>query len=71
MKNQVLLGVIVIVAIAFSAFTEKEKKSTLSVNSTESKVTWFGKKVTGEHSGSINIAFGDLEFSNELTHVHN
>lgn len=63
MKKQILTAVLAVVAIAFSAFTEKEKKSTLSVNVSESKVTWLGKKVTGEHSGTIEIAYGDLDFS--------
>ena len=64
MKNQILLSAIAIVAIAFSAFTEKETTSTLGVNSAESKIKWLGKKVTGEHYGTIEITKGDLEFSN-------
>ena len=64
MKKQILLSAIAIVAIAISAFTEKETTSTLGVNSAESKVKWLGKKVTGEHYGTIEIAKGNLEFSN-------
>ena len=30
------------------------------VDNSQSKVTWLGKKVTGEHSGAINIADGKL-----------
>jgi polyisoprenoid-binding protein YceI len=42
--------------------TEKAVKAdkTLKVNSGASKVTWLGKKVTGEHTGNINIASGNL-----------
>jgi len=65
MRKQVLLIALSIVAIGFSAFTSNEKKSTLSVNVEESKVVWFGKKVTGEHTGAISIAFGDLEFDGD------
>jgi len=65
MKNQILLSALAIVAIAFSAFTEKKKTSTLGVNTVESKVTWVGKKVTGEHSGTISIAQGDLKFDGD------
>ena len=65
MKNQILTSALVIAAIAFSAFTEKEGKSTLGVNTAESKVTWLGKKVTGEHTGTIDIAYGDLQFVDE------
>lgn len=63
MKKQVVLIALSVVAIGFSAFTGKEKKSVMSVNVPESKVVWLGKKVTGEHTGTINIASGDLEFS--------
>ena len=65
MKKQVLLIALSVVAIGFSAFTGKEKKSVMSVNVPESKVVWLGKKVTGEHTGTINIASGDLEFSDD------
>ena len=65
MKNQILLVALAIVAISFSAFTGKEKKSTLGVNTSESKVAWLGKKVTGEHSGVISVAFGDLQFEGD------
>ena len=66
MTKQVILSALAIVAIAFSAFTGKEKKSTFGVNTTESKVTWLGKKVTGEHTGTIQLSYGDLEFSEEV-----
>jgi len=62
MKKQILLIALSVVTIGFSAFTGNEKKSTLSVNVDQSNVVWFGKKVTGEHTGKINIAHGDLEF---------
>jgi len=65
MKKQILLSAIALVAIAFSALTEKKTKSTLAVNIVESNVKWIGKKVTGEHSGTIDIAKGKLEFNNQ------
>lgn len=65
MKKQILLIALSVVAIGFSAFTGKDKKSTLSVNVDESHVVWLGKKVTGEHTGTINIAQGNLEFVGE------
>lgn len=65
MKNHVLLSALVVVAIAFSAFTVNKINSTLSVKTAESKVTWLGKKVTGEHSGTIELANGNLELSDE------
>lgn len=68
MKKQILFIALSVVAIVFSSFTAKEKKSSLSVNVAESKVVWLGKKVTGEHSGTIGIASGNLEFTkNQLS----
>src|SRR6188768_3957887 len=42
--------------------TEKVVKAdkTLKVNTAASKLNWNAKKVTGEHSGNINIANGNL-----------
>ena len=44
------------------AKTEKVVKAdkTLKVNTSASKLTWLGKKVTGEHTGNINVANGNL-----------
>ncbi len=65
MKKQVLLIALSMVVIGFSAFTKKEKTTLFKINADESKVVWLGKKVTGEHTGTINIAKGNLEFSND------
>ncbi|WP_433777939.1 YceI family protein [Flavobacterium anhuiense] len=38
------------------------------ISNTESQVNWIGKKVTGQHNGTINIQEGTFTFSNdELT----
>lgn len=44
------------------AKTEKVVKAdkTLKVNTAASKLVWNGKKVTGEHTGNINVANGTL-----------
>jgi polyisoprenoid-binding protein YceI len=65
MKNQTLLSALVIVAIAFSAFTSADRNSTMSVNVAESKVTWLGKKVTGEHTGTIQLLSGGMQFNDD------
>lgn len=44
--------------------TEKAAKAaatTYTVDASQSKVSWNGKKVTGEHSGTINIAAGAIQ----------
>lgn len=38
------------------------KKTTYKVDSSKSKVTWTGKKVTGKHVGTINIKSGSLKY---------
>ena len=65
MKNQTLLSALVVVAIAFSAFTSSDRNSTMSVNVAESKVTWLGKKVTGEHTGTIQLLSGGMQFNDD------
>ncbi len=65
MKKKVLMFALSIVAIGYSAIAGNDGKSTMSVNSEESKVVWLGKKVTGEHSGEIKMAFGDLQFDGD------
>jgi polyisoprenoid-binding protein YceI len=65
MKNRILLIAFSIVAIGFNAMAA-DGKSTMSVNKEESKIEWLGKKVTGEHYGKIEMAYGDLEFDGEM-----
>lgn len=64
MRKQLLIALSV-VAIGLNAFAGNDNKSTMSVNSAESNVKWLGKKVTGEHFGSIQIAMGDLQFDGD------
>lgn len=35
------------------------------ISNTESQVNWIGKKVTGQHNGTINIENGHFTFSND------
>ncbi|MDB5258325.1 MAG: hypothetical protein JWM14_3020 [Chitinophagaceae bacterium] len=47
-------------AIAFSALAFTAASITFNVDKTKSKVTWIGRKVTGEHTGTVNISDGKL-----------
>jgi len=59
---------ILTVVIAASVMAFKGKDGEYKVDAGKSKLTWVGKKVTGEHSGIINIAEGSLTTkSNKLT----
>ncbi len=61
MKKQVLFIALTVAIVGFSAFTEKE---VFTVNTSESKVAWLGKKVTGQHNGTVQISDGTLEIVN-------
>ncbi|HVI45775.1 MAG TPA: YceI family protein [Chitinophaga sp.] len=41
-----------------------KKATTFQVDAKQSKLSWVGKKVTGQHSGTINVADGKLEVEN-------
>ena len=60
MKNFGLkTGLVLILAITLASFTSITTKT---VNVKDSKITWKGYKVTGEHEGTINLKEGHLEF---------
>ncbi|MBV8256080.1 MAG: YceI family protein [Chitinophaga sp.] len=42
------------------------KAATFQVDAKQSKLNWVGKKVTGQHSGTINIAAGTLLLENNV-----
>ncbi|GEP89025.1 Polyisoprenoid-binding protein YceI [Chitinophaga terrae (ex Kim and Jung 2007)] len=42
------------------------KAAVFQVSTTDSKVNWTGKKVTGQHEGTINITDGKLELDNNV-----
>ncbi len=47
---------------SFAAFTDLEK---VEVKADESKLTWTGKKVTGQHTGDVKISKGHLNFKGD------
>ena len=52
------------ILMIFSAFTLLENAAPVTVNKTESTVTWNAKKVTGEHFGKVPISNANLDYSN-------
>lgn len=59
MKNLKSIALALIIALgALSATAQTSKK----VDVAGSKINWVGKKVTGEHSGTINLKEGALVF---------
>jgi len=51
-----------VLMIAFTAFTMNAQNLTADVK--KSNLKWHGKKVTGEHTGNINLKSGTLELTN-------
>jgi polyisoprenoid-binding protein YceI len=58
MKNLKTIAMALLVALGTTAATAQTKK----VNVEKSTINWVGKKVTGEHSGTINFKEGNLIF---------
>lgn len=64
MKNIKTIVVALVVALGITTATAQDKK----INVSKSKISWVGKKVTGEHAGTINFKDGVLNFkSGKLT----
>ena len=67
----IIIGLALVTTSAFAngdmkaksaAKTKKVMKKTFKVNATKSKVVWVGKKVTGEHQGTVNVKSGSLKY---------
>lgn len=64
MKTLKTIALALVALTTISATAQQKKK----VDVTKSKLTWVGKKVTGEHSGTVNLRDGVLIFKGkELT----
>jgi polyisoprenoid-binding protein YceI len=61
--KKVLSTLVVALAFLGFAFTTAPKATTFKVDTKKSIVLWNGKKVTGEHSGTIKLAGGELSLS--------
>lgn len=57
MKNLKTIAIALLVAVTFSANAQEKK-----IDLKNSQVNWVGKKVTGQHSGTINFESGTLIF---------
>lgn len=55
------LAVISLIGMSFTT-PENGGTETLKANVAESSIEWKGYKVTGEHSGTVNLKSGDLKF---------
>ena len=55
---------IALALVALATFTVSAQ--TKKINVSKSTINWVGKKVTGEHSGTINFKEGNLVFNKGL-----
>ena len=58
MKNFKTIAIALLVAVSTTAVTAQTKK----VDVSKSKISWIGKKVTGQHSGTVTLKDGALVF---------
>ncbi len=61
LKAVITIGIIALQAMAFTT----NKSAEFKVDKEKSKITWIGKKVTGQHTGNINITEGKLLYNDK------
>jgi polyisoprenoid-binding protein YceI len=64
MKNKTILGITVAGAITLMAFTAGTE--IYKIDNKSSSLEWTGKKLTGEHTGSIHLTSGTVEVQNNV-----
>ncbi len=64
MKNAIFAIPVFAIALLTMSFSGTQPANSYKVNTTQSKMTWKARKVTGAHEGTINIKSGNLEFNN-------
>lgn len=62
MTKKITLGLVAAAAITAFSFTSPKEKlvSTYNVDTKATTATWLGKKVTGQHEGTISISKGSI-----------
>ncbi|MEM9340417.1 MAG: YceI family protein [Bacteroidota bacterium] len=61
-----MIKAIIILSVLFSNGDNTAEKTTYKVDGAASKVAWIGKKVTGEHNGSISLKGGNFTFEDGM-----
>ena len=59
MKNLKTIAIALLLVLGNTVSNAQTKK----IDASKSKITWLGKKVTGQHGGTINIKEGNLVFA--------
>ena len=61
MKNLKTIAMALLVVVSTTTIAQTKK-----INTTTSKISWTGKKVTGQHQGTINFSEGNLIFKKKV-----
>lgn len=64
MKTKTILFALILGLLSFAFTVEKEAE--YNVDQQQSTLTWVGRKVLGEHTGTIKILNGNLTWDNEM-----
>jgi polyisoprenoid-binding protein YceI len=62
MKRTILISAALLLIALYTVNAQTKYKADL----TASKISWLGKKVTGEHNGTINLASGEFTLNNGM-----
>jgi polyisoprenoid-binding protein YceI len=62
MKKTILMTL----AVVLSAIITSQAQTKYKADPAGSKINWLGKKVTGEHSGTINLSSGEFTINNGM-----
>lgn len=53
---------LLVLSLSFAVNASSMKKNDYKIDATKSKVIWTGKKVTGQHVGTVNVKSGSLKY---------
>jgi polyisoprenoid-binding protein YceI len=62
MKRTILISALLLLIASYAVNAQTQYKADVSA----SKIAWLGKKVTGEHTGTINLASGEFTINNGM-----
>jgi len=63
MKKIVSVLSFAVLALTLFSFTKPAKNEVFKVDTEHSTISWIGRKVTGQHTGTIKISSGELIFA--------
>ena len=61
-----MINLFITLISAFSFLLAQPNNDTVTINVTDSKIEWTGRKVTGKHNGTIAIKEGTLNFQDSV-----